>query len=381
MGRSAVPRRLILAMTLVVAIIFLTGGVNGDATPARGTDSPLRLAFRVGPVAIVPTGDLVVTIPPAAPLCAATAEQGGGRALVIPALDATLPPGECTPSLWRRGELQSPTALLTYSDGLPDRKTTVYLLADPGAPLPAAGVMPPADAEVVVHRPVARLPHPPSRPGQEVLLIPGNDATLYRWPSGESAALRGWNYGAVPFWRNTGLIDLREMDPTLRVDLRYANSHNFLGEMIYPEAVPLLRREAARALVEANQFLHRWGLGLLVWDAYRPLAVQRLMWAKVPDRRYVADPAHGGSAHNRGTAVDVTLVTIDGTPLAMPTDFDDFTPAAAHTARDELTNEQLFNRAILRLAMELHGFRALRTEWWHYTYPLDNAETLDVPLE
>jgi len=228
---------------------------------------------------------------------------------------------------------------------------------------------------------VARLRYPPSYPDQEALPVLGSDTTLYRWPNKTAETVDGWAYGAIPQWIAAGLVDLRQLDPTLRFDLRYATAHNFLGEMIYPEAVPLLRRKAAKALVAANQFLHKWGLGLQVWDAYRPLAVQRLMWAKVPDRHYVADPARGGSAHNRGIAVDVTLVTVDGAPLAMPTDFDDFTAAAAHTTRTGLTKEQRFNRAILRLAMKLHGFRPLRSEWWHYTYPLDHAEALDVPLE
>jgi len=277
---------------------------------------------------------------------------------------------------------------VVYGSGLPDRDTIIYLVADPTVHPSEMGEgrsagVPEGDSGRPERRatPLRWLDDPPQEGGVETISLLGGTGDLYRWPVTTADPSMGWAYGAVAPWRTAGLVDLREVDPTLRIDMPYATSHNFLDAQIYPAPVALLRPEAARALAEVNRFLHRYGLGLLVWDAYRPFTVQRLMWARVPDRRYVADPGRGGSAHNRGIAVDVTLVTVAGDPLPMPTGFDDFTPAAAHGYRKGLSKAQLFNREILRTAMELHGFRSLRSEWWHYTYPLKGAATLDVPLE
>ncbi len=359
---------------------------------------PLRL--RIADTSLVAAGHRLVPIPPDTPLCVDASKEGGGRALRLPALGVTVEPGECTPPLWHRGELAAPMALIAHGAGLPDRDTTLYLLADPKEethPTPKSAppashpdaepapnvVVPPAPspssaADRVI--PVTRLPAPPSHPGQETIPILGTKRPLYRWPTGKATG-SPWRYGVVPAWHEAGLVDLVHLDPDLRIDLRYATADNFLHRRIYPRPLALLRRKPAEALVQADRFLHRWGFGLCVWDAYRPLSVQRLMWRALPDRRYVADPARGGSNHNRAIAVDVTLVDLDGRPLPLPTPFDTFGPRAWHTTRRGLTRDQIFTRELLRTAMELHGFRPLRTEWWHYTYPLDKVATLDVPLD
>jgi D-alanyl-D-alanine dipeptidase len=164
------------------------------------------------------------------------------------------------------------------------------------------------------------------------------------------------------------LIDLAEFDPRIAIDLRYATADNFMGRPLYPpEARCLLRPATARRLKRVQDRLARTGLGLKVYDAYRPLSVQKQMWEIMPDPRYVADPARG-SRHNRGSAVDVTLVDSTGRELEMPTGFDDFTEAA-HRNYQGATPAALRHRKILTNAMEAEGFVGLSTEWWHYDDP------------
>ena len=163
------------------------------------------------------------------------------------------------------------------------------------------------------------------------------------------------------------LIDLERSIPRLRLDVRYAGTGNFMKRQLYPEARALLRRPAAEALARVQRDLATEGLGLLVFDAYRPYAVTRLMWDEIGDPDYVADPAHG-SRHNRGAAVDLTLVELEsGRPLLMPTDYDSFEPAAHH-GYQELPDEAIRNRERLREVMTRHGFEPLATEWWHYDF-------------
>jgi D-alanyl-D-alanine dipeptidase len=165
------------------------------------------------------------------------------------------------------------------------------------------------------------------------------------------------------------LVELVKLDPTLRLDIRYASERNFLGFPAYPEARAFLQRDAAEALRAANQELRKQGLGLLILDAYRPLGVTRLMWEKTPEskRAYVANPVNG-SRHNRGAAVDLTMVDLQtGRPLSMPSYFDDFSVKAHHSYQGG-TELARANRAKLRALMEKHGFQALSTEWWHYDF-------------
>lgn len=175
------------------------------------------------------------------------------------------------------------------------------------------------------------------------------------------------------------LVELVKVDPTLRLDIRYATPNNFLGFPVYPEARAFLQREAAVALKAANLELRGQGLGLLILDAYRPHFVTRLMWDRTPEskRAYVADPAQG-SRHNRGAAVDLTIIDLaSGKPVKMPSMYDDFSEKAHHDFQGA-TPEALRNRAKLKGLMEKHGFQALSNEWWHYDfagwekYPISN---------
>ncbi len=148
-------------------------------------------------------------------------------------------------------------------------------------------------------------------------------------------------------------------------DFKYATNRNFTKEVLYTQPEPYLRLPAAKALKNALSILKSKGLTLKIYDAYRPYSVTKKMWKIVPDDRYAANPAKG-SSHNRGTAVDVTLVYLKtGVELEMPTEYDNFTTKAHHNYR-QLPKRVIKNRALLKSVMEQAGFVALNTEWWHY---------------
>lgn len=184
------------------------------------------------------------------------------------------------------------------------------------------------------------------------------------------------------------LVPVAQAAPEVVLDVRYATANNFMKRQLYPAAEAWLRCDAAKALAAAQRELSARGLGLKVFDAYRPYAVTEAMWEPWKDPDYVADPARG-SRHNRGAAVDVTLVELaTGEELPMPTGYDDFTPAAWHDHAGA-SAESAQNRAILRGVMEKHGFLALPSEWWHYDYAgweryhllnLDHADLAPPPV-
>jgi len=176
------------------------------------------------------------------------------------------------------------------------------------------------------------------------------------------------------------LVDLRAVLPDAVLEIRYARADNFLGRALYSRPAAFLRRSSSEKLAKAAASLREQGLRLAVFDAYRPLSVQRAMWKAKPDPRFVADPARG-SAHNRGGAVDVGLVDASGRFLPMPSAFDEFGPRAAHDAPGA-TPEERANARVLKAAMEAAGFSSLPEEWWHYRDPASKEwPLLDVPLE
>jgi D-alanyl-D-alanine dipeptidase len=165
------------------------------------------------------------------------------------------------------------------------------------------------------------------------------------------------------------LIELVKLDRTLRLDIRYATSNNFLGKPVYTEARAFLQRLAALALRRVNRKLRRKGYGLLIFDGYRPWSVTKIFWDATPEakRAFVADPRQG-SRHNRGCAVDLTLFDIKtGQPLKMPSDYDDFSERA-HPNYQGGTIAERHNRDTLRAAMEAEGFTVYENEWWHFDY-------------
>ncbi|HYM93642.1 MAG TPA: M15 family metallopeptidase [Chitinophagaceae bacterium] len=176
------------------------------------------------------------------------------------------------------------------------------------------------------------------------------------------------------------MIELKTLIPNLVYDLRYASTNNFMHCLMYPENTQetFLRSPVANNLLLVQKKLNAKGLGLKIFDAYRPYSVTVKFWELVHDERYVANPAKG-SGHNRGVAVDLTIVNLEtGKELKMGTDFDNFTDSAHHTFTN-LPEEVLQNRILLKSTMEKYGFKALDTEWWHYSLPdAEKFEVLDI---
>lgn len=163
-------------------------------------------------------------------------------------------------------------------------------------------------------------------------------------------------------------VDVRSVDPTIIVELRYAGRNNLLRQPLYAYGTRALARpEVALALARAQAFLRRYQYGLKIWDAYRPVAVQTKLWGASHNSDYVADPEAGaGSLHSWGIAVDATLVDLWNNPVRMPSDFDDFTPAAMWRYVGP-SPEVRAHVCLLQNAMLRAGFWGSRTEWWHYT--------------
>jgi len=177
------------------------------------------------------------------------------------------------------------------------------------------------------------------------------------------------------------LVDLASLNAGFRFDLRYATPNNFMHATLYPVAKAYLHRDAAQALVEVQRELAAQGLGLKIFDAYRPLSVQQRMWDLIHDERYVSNPAINAGRHTRGTAIDLTIVDLKGRELAMPTPFDDFTESAHRGARG-IDAEAAHDSQLLEEVMTKHGFLPYPFEWWHFDYrDWKKHPPLDVPLE
>jgi zinc D-Ala-D-Ala dipeptidase len=178
---------------------------------------------------------------------------------------------------------------------------------------------------------------------------------------------------AAPREKSGDLVDVAALIPDAVLDMRYATADNFTGKALYPVARCKLRRAVAKRLVLAAKRLRSEQRRLLIWDCYRPHSIQSALWKLVPDERYVANPKVG-SRHNRGAAIDLGLVDIDGKAVTLPTKFDEFS-AAAH--RDKALKGEAGREARrLEAAMKRAGFIGLPTEWWHFdasgsdSYPL-----------
>jgi len=176
------------------------------------------------------------------------------------------------------------------------------------------------------------------------------------------------------------MIELRSLIPGLVYDLRYATTNNFMHRKMYPGGTrsTFLRTPAAMALAKVQQELKERGCGLKIFDAYRPYSVTVSFWELVKDERYVANPAKG-SGHNRGLAVDLTIIELASRKeLDMGTGFDNFTDSAHHSFT-QLPGQVLQNRKLLKDVMEKNGFVLFETEWWHYSWPNNrDYEVLDI---
>jgi D-alanyl-D-alanine dipeptidase len=163
-------------------------------------------------------------------------------------------------------------------------------------------------------------------------------------------------------------VDIQSVNPTIVVELRYAGNNNFLKRPLYPQGMRARARpEVAAALNKAQTTLRQYQYGLKIWDAYRPVRVQTKLWEASRNSDYVANPEVGvGSLHSWGIAVDATLVDSWNRPVSMPSDFDDFTPAAMWRYTGQ-SFEVLGHVRLLQWAMHRAGFWGMRTEWWHFT--------------
>lgn len=161
--------------------------------------------------------------------------------------------------------------------------------------------------------------------------------------------------------------EIVHLNSDIVIDLKYATTENFVEEKMYDCPRAFLRPKVANALLAVHETLKKENLGLKIYDAYRPLPIQSKLWKKVPDRRYVTPPSKG-SMHNRGAAVDITIVDSEGNELEMGTPYDFFGREAWPEYQD-LPKEVLKNRKLLKKVMLQHGFKGIRTEWWHFSFP------------
>lgn len=182
--------------------------------------------------------------------------------------------------------------------------------------------------------------------------------------------------------RTPDLVEVVDIDPRVRLDIRYATTRNFAGVAVYSSARAFLHRPVADALRHVNDLAHAQGYGLLIFDAYRPWSVTRLFWEGFPTfRPWLADPLQG-SRHNRGCAVDLSLVRLaTGEEVAMPSGYDEFS-VRADPAYGGGSIETRAMRDLLRRLMESGGFTVYENEWWHFDFPgWRDFRVLDLPFD
>lgn len=180
---------------------------------------------------------------------------------------------------------------------------------------------------------------------------------------------------------NKALIDLEKFIPGVVLDIRYATTNNFTGEQIYDQPRAFARKPVAESLKKAQEEFKQHGVGIKIFDAYRPYGATVKFYEVYPNTNFVASP-YRGSRHNRGCAIDMTLIDLKtGEPLKMPTGFDAFVEAArpTHPVQDEEVKK---NRALLIDVMSKYGFRVNASEWWHFDFKgYQVYEILDIPFE
>jgi len=166
--------------------------------------------------------------------------------------------------------------------------------------------------------------------------------------------------------QQSDFVRLKDLSPDFMYELKYATPDNFLKQAVYDCSECYLRKSTAEALVKANEAFKQLGYRIKLFDCYRPLSVQKKMWKILPGTHYVANPAKG-SKHNRGAAVDLTLVDAQGKELNMGTPFDFFGKEAHHTYTQH-SKEVLENRKLLKETLDKYNFKSIYSEWWHYEY-------------
>lgn len=162
------------------------------------------------------------------------------------------------------------------------------------------------------------------------------------------------------------LVNVQDYLPGVFVDLRYATTNNFTGQVIYDFTTAQLRYGTVKKLAVAAEALAQQGYALLIWDACRPVSAQFRLWEVCPDSTYVANPYNGYSRHSRGNTVDITLVTLDGEAVEMPSGFDEFS-ALADRDYSDVSETAAEHASLLEQAMTNAGFIPYSGEWWHYS--------------
>ncbi|BAZ42556.1 peptidase M15D vanX D-ala-D-ala dipeptidase [Calothrix sp. NIES-4101] len=220
---------------------------------------------------------------------------------------------------------------------------------------------------------------------QQIVIVPNSftSPTIYRSETAipESNEYHKQQQNQQPIEvQASQLVDIESINKKIILDIKYATKNNFLKQKLYPESRCILRYSTAKKLVQVQENLKQKKLGLKVYDCYRPISVQKKMWQVLPDDKYVANPARG-SRHNRGAAVDITLVDSKGQKLEMPSQFDEFSVKSHRNYKGgSLTSRK--NRQLLEDAMKKQGFIGLATEWWHFDAPeWESYPITDIPFE
>lgn len=179
------------------------------------------------------------------------------------------------------------------------------------------------------------------------------------------------------------LINLQKFIPDIIFDFKYNTVNNFTKRKLYKAAITTyLRKDAAMGLLLVQEYFKNIGLSLKIFDAYRPYSVTKLMWDLIHDERYVANPING-SGHNKGIAVDLTIVNLQTTKeINMGTEFDNFTDSAHYAFTKNFSPEVIANRNLLKSTMEKFGFKSLETEWWHYSWKSNEIyDVMDIDFK
>jgi len=180
---------------------------------------------------------------------------------------------------------------------------------------------------------------------------------------------------------NNELVEIKKAIPNIALDIRYATKNNFMQQVMYRQARAFARKPVVDALKKTQQELNKKGLGLKIFDGYRPYAITVEFYKKASDKNFVANPAKG-SKHNRGCAIDLTLINLKtGKELPMPTPYDSFSAAAAANY-EPVSPVQRKNRNLLISTMAKYGLNVLENEWWHYDFVgWKNYQLMDIPFE
>lgn len=181
--------------------------------------------------------------------------------------------------------------------------------------------------------------------------------------------------------KNKELVEIKKFIPNIKLDIRYASKNNFAKQAVYKQAKAFARLPVVEALRKVQNELNKSGFGLKIFDGYRPYSVTVKFFDIASDKSFVANPKDG-SRHNRGCAIDLTLINLrTGKELDMPTPYDSFAPEAAADFND-LPPAIIQNRELLRSTMEKNGFRVLNNEWWHFDFNgWKSFEIMDIPFE